>query len=106
MPAKEVDFIMLAPRSVSHAAALQHTNQQDHHSQNQQKVDESTERVRSDDPQQPQNHQNHKNCPKHVAPLFLLLCASSNPKLPRRGLASWPGCRIQSSEEMRPSLVS
>jgi hypothetical protein len=77
MPAKEIGFMTFAPRSVNYASALQHPNQQDHDRQHQQNVDESTHRVRGDDPQQPQNHQDHKDCPKHVCPFFLLSCAAS-----------------------------
>jgi hypothetical protein len=30
MPANEIGFMVLAPRSIHYAAALQHPNQQDH----------------------------------------------------------------------------
>jgi len=68
---------MLVLRSGNHASALKDPNQQDHHSQDQQKVDKSTKRVRGHDSQQPQNDQDYKDCPKHAGPLFVLLSAGS-----------------------------
>src|ERR1700675_3438668 len=63
------------------ASALDQADQDCNHCQNQQHMNEPTQRVRADHTQQPENQKQHRNRPEHSHSPFVKLCTCESTAL-------------------------
>ena len=61
------------PTISNRSTSLNNVDQDDRERDDQENVNEATERIRRDDSKQPENQQNYKYCPEHFNP-FLRSC--------------------------------
>jgi hypothetical protein len=68
--AHTIPSLVTMPKWLLDSSSLNEIDHEHHQGNDQEDMNESTHRVRSDQPQRPHDQQNHKNSPKHVSTPF------------------------------------